>query len=82
MQAFHSDGRKNYPDYTPDFPAAVYEAGKRYCIAWAMKNHAAAGCMANGGSDDTRLYYHPAKADGSDPKISEFKKYNIRGNCC
>lgn len=73
----------NGADYTDDFPAAIYEAGKKYCLAWPMKNHANAQCQPNGGNqDDTRLFFHPVKSNGKDPTITEFKRNNIRGKAC
>jgi hypothetical protein len=63
--------------YSAEFPHAVYEQGRVYCLAWPMKNHAAASCT-NSFIPDTSLTLMVSSVDpASDPTQAEFNPRNI-----
>jgi len=70
--------------YSEAFPHAVYEAGRVYCLAWPMKNHATApdSCTNHhaksdpGESESLTLLVSAANPDG-DPTQAEFYQRNI-----
>jgi len=71
--------------YSAEYPYAIYEPGRVYCLAWPMKNHAhidLAGCdnnhaKADSGHDESISLYVSTANVTSDPSQSEFFMRNI-----
>jgi len=63
--------------YSGAFPYAIYEPGQVYCLAWPMKNHAAASCT-NPFIPDTSLTLLVSSVDPiNDPTQAAFNGRNI-----
>lgn len=70
--------------YSEAFPHAVYEAGRVYCLAWPMKNHATApASCTNGhaksdpGLSESLILLVSSRDPDSDPRQAEFYQRNI-----
>ncbi|CAK0829997.1 unnamed protein product, partial [Prorocentrum cordatum] len=70
--------------YSPDFPFAIYEAGRVYCLAWPMKNHGVlpAGChvqqsKSDEGQNESLTLLVSAVGPQVDPSQEEFDLRNI-----
>jgi hypothetical protein len=66
--------------YTTNYPRAVYEQGKTYCLAWPMKNHGAATCTNQYIPDTSMLMFRSGVNPTSDPTQAAFKQHEVTQN--